>query len=127
MVLIRGRRFWLATLFTVPLTLNFIAAALHVYPYIGHPRVVLYMGPIVCLMFGLGGAAILSLLKNRRWSAPRPAVAALVILAAMGSIASVRDFLKPYKETCWQRNRDFARWFWTDKALDAELVCLSTD
>ncbi len=52
---------------------------------------------------------------------------ALVLLAAIGSIASVRDFLKPYKETCWQRNRDFARWFWADKALGAELVCVSTD
>ena len=39
----------------------------------------------------------------------------------------MRDFLKPYKETCWQRNRDFARWFWADKALDAELVCVSSD
>ena len=25
------------------------------------------------------------------------------------------------------RNRDFARWFWFDKAQDAELVCLWTD
>ena len=124
-LLLRGRRFWLATLFTVPLVLNFTAAALHAYPYAGHSRVMLYMAPIFCLLTGLGGAAILSMMKNRRWSArPRPAVVALVLLAAIGGIASVRDFLKPYKETCWQRNRDFARWFWTDKALDAELVCV---
>jgi hypothetical protein len=87
----------------------------------------LYMAPIFCLMIGLGGAALLAALKNRRWSAAAPVVAALVLLAAIGTIASVRDFLKPYKETCWQRNRDFARWFWTDKALSAELVCTSTD
>jgi hypothetical protein len=78
-------------------------------------------------LFGLGAAAILSVIKNRRWSAGGPVVVALLLLAAVGSIASVRDFLKPYKETCWQRNRDFARWFWSDKALDAELVCVSTD
>jgi hypothetical protein len=126
-LLLRGRQFWLATLFTVPLALNFIAAALHVYPYAGHSRVMLYMAPVLCLTTGLGAAAILSLLKNRRWSAGAPVVAALVLLTAIGSIASVRDFLKPYKETCWQRNRDFARWFWTDKAVDAELVCVNTD
>ena len=66
-------------------------------------------------------------MKNRRWPVAVPAVVALVLLAAAGGITSVRDFLKPYKETCWQRNRDFARWFWTDKALDAELVCVSSD
>ncbi len=126
-LLIRGRRFWLATLFTVPLLLNFAAAALHGYPYGGHSRLMLYMAPILCLLTGYGAAAILSVLKNRRWSVAAPVVATLVLLAAVGSITSVRDFLKPYKETCWQRNRDFARWFWTDKALDAELVCVSTD
>jgi 4-amino-4-deoxy-L-arabinose transferase-like glycosyltransferase len=126
-LLLRGRRFWLATLFTVPLALNFAAAALHGYPYAGHCRVMLYMAPIVCLLTGLGAAAILSLMTSRRWSAGAPVVAALALLAAVGGITSVRDFLKPYKETCWQRNRDFARWFWTDKALDAELACVSTD
>ena len=126
-LLVRGRRFWLATLFTVPLVLNFTAAALHGYPYGGHSRLMLYMAPILCLLTGLGGAAILSLMKNRRWPAGAPAVVALVLLAGVGSVASVRDFLKPYKETCWQRNRDFARWFWADKALDAELVCVSND
>ena len=126
-LLVRGRRFWLATLFTMPLVLNFAAAALHAYPYAGHSRVMLYMAPIFCLLTGLGGAAILSVMKSRRWSPTAPAVAALVLLAAIGTIASVRDFLKPYKETCWQRNRDFARWFWADKAFDAELVCVSSD
>ena len=126
-LLVRRRRFWLATLFTAPLALNFIAAALHAYPYMGHSRVALYMAPIFCLLSGLGGAAILSVMKNRRWSAAAPVVLALVLLVAIGCIASVRDFLKPYKETCWERNRDFARWFWTDKALNAELLCVSSD
>ena len=61
-LLLRGRRFWLATLFTVPLALNFTAAALHAYPYAGHSRVMLYMAPIFCLLTGLGGAAILSVI-----------------------------------------------------------------
>ncbi len=138
-LLIRGRQFWLATLFTLPLVLNFIAAALHAYPYMGHSRVMLYMAPILCLLTGLGGAAILAMMNNRRRpgvpgargvpGAPAgvPAVVALALLAVIGCVASVRDFLKPYKETCWQRNRDFARWFWTDKAQGAELLCVSTD
>jgi 4-amino-4-deoxy-L-arabinose transferase-like glycosyltransferase len=126
-LLVRRRRYWLAALFTVPLALNFTAATLHAYPYTGHSRVMLYMAPIFCLLTGLGAAAILAVMKNRRWPVGAPVVAALVLLAAVGGIASVRDFLKPYKETCWQRNRDFARWFWTDKALDAELLCVSTD
>jgi len=126
-LLVRQRRFWLAALFTVPLVLNFTAAAMHAYPYAGHSRVMLYMAPIFCLSTGLGAAGILSVMNNRRWSSAAPVVVAIALLAAVGGLASVRDFLKPYKETCWQRNRDFARWFWTDKALDAELVCLSTD
>src|SRR5271157_4650189 len=89
-LLVRGRRFWLATLFTVPLLLNFVAAALHGYPYGGHSRVMLYMAPIFCLLTGIGAAAILSVMKNRRWSVGAPAVVALVLLAAVGSITSVR-------------------------------------
>ena len=141
-LLVRGRRFWLATLCTLPLALNFTAAALHGYPYAGHSRVMLYMAPILCLLTGYGAAALLSVIAcspafRRKWSdqsrlkpelrASVPVVAALVLLTAVAGITAVRDFLKPYKETCWQRNRDFARWFWSDKALDAELVCVSTD
>ena len=70
-LLVRRRRFWLATLFTLPLALNFTAAALHAYPYAGHSRVMLYMAPIFCLLTGLGAAAILSVMKNRRWSVGR--------------------------------------------------------
>jgi hypothetical protein len=126
-LLLRRKRFWLASLFTLPLMLNFTAAALHGYPYAGHSRMMLYMAPIVCLMGGLGGAAVLALPRNRRWSVAAPVIFALGFFAVVAGVTSVRDFLKPYKETCWQRNRDFARWFWTDKALDAELVCVNTD
>ncbi|MGA2031561.1 MAG: glycosyltransferase family 39 protein [Thermoguttaceae bacterium] len=126
-VLLRGRRFALLTACLCPLALNFIAAAMHCYPYAGHVRFALYLAPIVCLLTGLGGAALLSLLRGRRWPAAAPVVVTAAVLAVIGVAASTRDFFKPYKETCFMRNRDFARWFWFDKAIGAELVCAETD
>ena len=90
-------------------------------------RIPLFMAPIFCLLTGLGAAAFLSLLKNRRWSAAGPVKAAMVVLLLIAVGTAVRDFFKPYKEPCWGRNRDFARWFWCDKAQDAELACYVND
>ena len=50
-----------------------------------------------------------------------------MVLALIAAGSAVRDFFKPYKEPCWGRNRDFARWFWCDKAQDAELACYVHD
>ena len=85
------------------------------------------MAPIFCLLTGLGAGVVLSLLKNRRWSAAGPVKVAIggMVLIAVGTM--IRDFFKPYKEPCWGRNRDFARWFWCDKAQDAELACYVHD
>ncbi len=118
-LLLRRRRIALAALCVVPLALHFLAATVHAYPYGGSWRLSVYMAPIFCLLMGLGAAAILSKLNSRR-SALTPVVVALILLVAVGVGASVRDFLKPYKEPCWMRNRDFARWFWCEKAQDAE-------
>ncbi len=126
-VLLRNRRFSLALLCAAPLALSFAAAVLHRYPYGNHARFALFMAPIFCILAGLGAAAFLSLLKNRRWSAAGPLKAALVFLTLVAVGTAVRDFLKPYKEPCWGRNRDFARWFWCDKAQDAELACYVHD
>ncbi len=126
-ILLRGRRFSLALLCAAPLALNFLAAVLHRYPYGNHARFALFMAPIFCLLTGLGTAAFLSLLKNRGWSAAGPVKAAIAVLVLIAVVTTVRDFLKPYKEPCWGRNRDFARWFWCDKAQDAELACYVND
>ena len=126
-ILLRGRRFSLALLCVAPLALNFLAAVLHRYPYGNHVRFALFMAPIFCLLTGLGAAAFLSLLKNRRWSAAGPIKVAIAVLVLIAVVTTVRDFCKPYKEPCWERNRDFARWFWCDKAQDAELVCYVND
>jgi hypothetical protein len=126
-LLVRARRFALAALCLVPLVLHFTAAALHCYPYGCHCRFTVYLGPIVCLLTGLGDAAILSVIRSRRWPAHALAIATLGLLGVIGVGTSIRDFLKPYTEECWMHNRDFARWFWSDKSLDAELVCLRED
>ena len=87
MILLRSRRFSLALLCTAPLALCFVAAALHRYPYGNHARFALFMAPIFCLLTGLGAAAFLALLKNRRWSTAGPVKAALAVLVviAVGS------------------------------------------
>jgi 4-amino-4-deoxy-L-arabinose transferase-like glycosyltransferase len=126
-VLIRSRRFSLAALCTVPLALQFFAAAVHAYPYGNHSRFFLYMGPVFCLLMGLGTAKILSLMRSPRWPAAAPVLVVLSLFVAIAAGTSVRDFLKPYKDPCFMRDRDFARWFWADKAWDAELVCLQND
>jgi len=126
-LLIRGRRFSVAALCLTPLALNFVASAMHCYPYGGHPRFLLYMGPIFCLLTGLGAAGLAAALRRRQWSAAIPVIGILTLFALIGIGCPIRDFLKPYKEPCWMRNRDLARWFWSDKAIDAELVCLRND
>jgi len=126
-ILLRFRRFSLCLLCTAPLALNFVAAVLHRYPYGIHARFALFMAPVFCLLAGLGAAAFLSLLRSRRWSAAGPVKAALVVLVLIAVGTAVRDFFKPYKEPCWGRNRDFARWFWCDKAQGAELACYAND
>jgi hypothetical protein len=122
----RGHR-WLVVLCLAPLALNFVAAAWQRYPYGGHVRFMLYMGPLVCLLAGLGMAVLLSRLTHRRVSRQIPVIGLAVLLAAIPCGSMVRDFLKPYKQLDYQRTRDFARWFWFTKALDGELVCVKTD
>jgi 4-amino-4-deoxy-L-arabinose transferase-like glycosyltransferase len=124
--MLRRRRFVLAVLCTVPLGLHFAAAAVHAYPYGNHARFGMYFAPIFCLLTGLGAAGILAAARSWRRVAA-PVIGAAAALAVIAVAISVRDFIKPYKETCWMRNRDLARWFWTDKAVNAELVCLHTD
>jgi hypothetical protein len=122
----RGHR-WLVMLCLAPLALNFVAAALQRYPYAGHVRFMLYMGPLVCLLAGLGMAVLISRFTHARWPRHIPVIGLAVLLALIPCGSVVRDFLKPYKQLDYQRTRDFARWFWFTKALDGELVCLKSD
>ncbi len=125
-VLVQKRQGTLILLLLAPAALNFIAAAMHRYPYGGHVRLAMHLAPVVCLLAGVGAAAALERAVRAR---PRqtPTMVALCLLAALGMGSMVRDIARPARSENDQRARGFARWFWRAKALDAELVCVKTD
>jgi len=60
------------TLLLAPLGLNFVAAAMHRFPYGGdstHVRMTLYMAPVFCTLISLGLAGGLAWLAARGWKA----------------------------------------------------------
>ena len=50
----RRRRYPMVLLCTLPFVLNFLAAAIHCYPYGGDIRLAMHLTPLVCLMAGFG-------------------------------------------------------------------------
>jgi hypothetical protein len=115
-----------------PFAMALAAAAVRRYPY-GGPvahgspaRVVQYLAPAICLLAGLGAAALVALCRDPRHR--RLAVrAALVSLAAIGVIPLAADAFHPYRAVHAQRAREFARRFWPEFVRDAEPVCLRWD
>jgi hypothetical protein len=78
-----------------PLAFNFVAAALHRYPYGTSPRIALYMAPAFCMLIGLGLAASVKTLWTRRLVP----LGYLLVAGALGliPIAGIAiDFAKPY-------------------------------
>ncbi len=124
-VLWRRRQRWLIVLCLAPLLPNLAAALLGRYPYGGSVRFVLYMAPAVCLLAGLGVAALLSRLGTVHTRRGVWMVTGLLAAVAIGSIG--RDFAKPYRTRDVLRQRDFARWFWFNKEYDGEVVCWESD
>ena len=102
------------------------AAALRRYPYGMSVRVAQFLVPSTLLFAaaGLGGFVC----RARRFPLGHWAIPALtVVLAAMGLGRLAHDLVTPYR-TPWDRSaRDFARWFWDELSVDAELVCVRTD
>jgi hypothetical protein len=120
----QGDRKWIALCLT-PFAIGFLAAVIRKYPYGESARTMQYIAPAVCLLAGLGLAALLSwrvdLFKQR------PLLAALSVLAAIGCGLGIKDLVQPYKSKDDLVNREFARWFYRDNAIDAELVCAERD
>jgi hypothetical protein len=109
-----------------PFALHLTAAALGRYPYGGHMKFGQHLGPIICLLAGLGGATWLGLLARARLG--RAGLVCGLLLSfgvAAGSIA--RDIWQPYKTFSDERARSFARWFWFNAEFEGEAVCLKTD
>lgn len=121
----RGRR-GVVGLCLAPFGLALAAAALHRYPYGMSARTSQYLAPAICLLAGLGAAALLARLPRAGARRRAPGVlAALLAALALGRMGY--DVAHPYKYPTDERARAFARWFWTEKARDGELVCVKTD
>jgi hypothetical protein len=125
-VLVRHRRGWVLFLCLAPFALGLAAAALHRYPYGGHPRLAQYLAPQICLLSGLGAAALAALVRPAtvRRRVVSAATAALVLLG-LGLCA--RDVARPYKSADDEEHRAFARRFWQDLPEDAAVVCVEMD
>jgi hypothetical protein len=92
-----------------PLSLAFIAAVLHRYPYGGSARVSIFMAPAFCLLGGLGLTSVLkAVLPDRK--VPAGVLAAGVVMAVIAVGGIVRDISKPYKTFSDQENRRVIRW-----------------
>jgi hypothetical protein len=121
----RGRRTLLATL-TAPFGLALLASGLGLYPYGGSTRVVLYLAPTICLLAGVGAAELAAALPVPIYRR-RTLFWGLASIATMGLILLGADIALPYKSIHDVQSREFARWFWTTQAKDAELVCVKND
>ena len=121
----RGRKQELAVLLA-PFGLGLIAAGLGRYPYGGAARIMQYVAPSICLLLGIGLAALLA--RACPLSYRRGALAtSLLCLSFLGVWIAERDLAKPYRVAEDLKTREFARWFWTEKARDAGVVCLKED
>jgi hypothetical protein len=126
----RGRRTLLLTCLA-PFAVALVAAALRRYPYggVAHgspARVMQYLMPGICLLTGLGAAAILGRIPGPRLRL-RALCAGLVALGAIGIVPLVLDASHPYRAVHAERARRFAREFWPQLAGEGLPVCLRWD
>ena len=134
-VLIRNRRYRLLVLCAAPFVLSLIAAALRRFPYGGHMRLAMHLVPLVCILAGIGAAAIFKWRRDvppkvensRREPLTWPVTTAIVGLLLLAVASTARDFCLPGKEQQEIRKRDFAVWFWGSMERDHEVVCIRTD
>ncbi len=119
-----GRRTSLWLLLS-PFAMGLSAAILGQYPYGGATRITIYQAPSICILSGLGIAALI-----RRLSPPRQLrylVLSVSALAALGAFWAARDLLMPYRTREDAATRQFARWFWTEYGRDADVLCAAGD
>jgi len=124
--LVRRRRGEFLGLCLTPFALTLVAAAMQRYPYGGFARTSQHLAPAICLLAGLGAARLLARLPRPAWQ-HRGVLALLSIFVIFAGGTLTHDLAHPYRTEHDLRVREFARWFWADKAIDAELVCTHTD
>ena len=126
-VLWKSRRWTLLLFCLAPAALNIAAAMMGRYPYGGHVKFAQYLAPAICLVIGVGGAAVVEWHERRTGRGRRALVIALAIFSLVPLGTMARDFASPYKSKTDARYRDFARWFWFNAEFDSEVACLKTD
>jgi hypothetical protein len=126
----RRRRVALLTCLA-PFVLALAAAAIRRYPYGGvtdgsPARVMQYLVPGICLLVGVGCAAMLGRIRDprRRLRALR---AGLLVLAGIGIGPVAAEARHPYRTIHSKKAREFARHFWPELARDAIPICLRWD
>ncbi len=110
----------------LPFLLTFLAAVLRRYPYGLSVRAFQFLAPAT-LVLAAAGLAWLCARSRRPTLIPWVIPALAAGLVGLGLWRAGQDLGHPYR-TPWDRTgREFARWFWTEFAADAELVCVRTD
>ena len=114
-----------------PFALALAAAATSRYPYgaaaNGSPaRVMQYLVPTICLLSGLGSAAVLTWIRDPRHRL-RAYCVALFLLTAVGFVPLAAESYHPFRSVHSQMARQFARRFWPEIVRHAEPVCLRWD
>ncbi len=126
-VLYRNGKRWLLAILLMPFALTAVAAAFKLYPYGGSGRITQHFVPAISLLAGLGLASLL--LRRKDVAGRRKGLAwAIGFLLVVGFGSTVRYAVSRYQdEESSVTAREFAKSFWTQNALDAELVCAIVD
>jgi hypothetical protein len=113
-------------LMLAPFAFALAAAAVHRYPYGVSARTTQYAAPAICLLAGLGFAAFLASIRRDRFR-NRALASVAIVLALVGFLRLGLDLSRPYKTATDERDRSFARWFWTELSRQGELACVKRD
>jgi len=121
----RGRRA-MALALAAPLGLNLVAAALGRYPFGPEARLAQYAAPAICLLAGIGFAALLAAVPRPglRTAMARAGVVGLIACAVAPQVVSWRT---PYRMPHDRESREFARRFWPEVGRDAVAACAHLD
>jgi hypothetical protein len=125
--LARVRQYRLLLICLAPAGLNLVAALMGRFPYGGHVKFSQYLAPAVCLLLGVGAAALVNSGQKPAAVRQRSLCIALIVLALIPVGTVIRDFACPYKSPTDVQYRDFARWFWPSAQFDGEVACLHSD
>jgi hypothetical protein len=102
----RGGRGDLLLLYLAPFGLTLAAAALHRYPYGGSARIAQHLAPAICLLAGVGLAAVLDAVPRSGPARRRLVAGVCGVLALVAVLGMARDLRHPYKTEGDRRVRE---------------------